>query len=105
MDDDTQGDSKTEPKCEPKSEPKGEPKGEPERDPKVEEGLRGAGQLMVLLAQHLDRAKDAGMDEIGRAWVRAAHLERLLRELLPPGATDEQARAEPTAPAEGAPSA
>jgi hypothetical protein len=61
----------------------------------VAAALRRAGQLMVLLARHLDRAAgdeeergDIDIDELGRAWVRASQLEQLLRGALPPGSTD-----------------
>jgi hypothetical protein len=73
-----------------------------ERSP-LARALSRAGQLMVLLAQHLDRAIGEGvgeggeMDELGRAWVRASQLEQLLRGVLPPGATDSIEVADPHA--------
>jgi hypothetical protein len=47
-----------------------------------------ARSLMVDLQRHIDRAaNDRDLAEIGRAWVRAAQLERALRSLLPEGTT------------------
>jgi hypothetical protein len=63
--------------------------------PSLADAMRRAGQLMVLLERHLDRAAGQGgelggqeIEELGRAWVRASQLEQLLRGQLPPGATD-----------------
>ena len=66
-------------------------------DPLVETLVR-ARQVLVDLESHLDRAGDASdMNEVGRAWVRAVQLERILCEAMPLGAagtaeTEEAAR-------------
>jgi hypothetical protein len=58
-------------------------------DHSLAEALLRARKLLLDLERHLDRAaQEAGLAEVGRAWVRAAQLERLLRSMLPPGATD-----------------
>jgi len=72
-----------------------QPAPEPAAHTPIADALRRAGQLMVLLERHLDRAAGQGgapeqteMEELARAWVRASQLEQLLRGVLPPGATD-----------------
>jgi hypothetical protein len=55
----------------------------------LRETLQSARTLMVALEGHIDKAAEVGdLAEVGRAWVRAAQLERMLRSVLPPGATD-----------------
>lgn len=52
------------------------------------DALLRARKLLVDLERHLDRAaQEADIAEVGRAWVRAAQIERVLRSVLPPGAT------------------
>jgi hypothetical protein len=58
-------------------------------DDPLEETLLKVRKLLVDLQGHLDRAGDSkDVAEVGRAWVRAVDVERVLREGLPPGATD-----------------
>jgi len=53
-------------------------------DDALHDALVRARTLLVDLERHLDRG-DAERDlaEIGRAWVRAAQVERILRSVLP----------------------
>ena len=56
----------------------------------LEDGLVHARSLLIDLQRHIDRAAtDRDVAEVGRAWVRAAQVERTLRSLLPSGATAE----------------
>ena len=56
----------------------------------LENTLLSARKLLVDLGAHLDRAAEShAMSEVARAWVRAAQLERVLRESLPAEATAE----------------
>ena len=56
----------------------------------LENTLLSARKLLVDLERHLDRAAEAhATSEVARAWVRAAQLERVLRESLPADATAE----------------
>jgi hypothetical protein len=44
---------------------------------------------LIDLERHLDRAAEEGDPiEVGRAWVRAAQIERLLRTAVPPDALE-----------------
>jgi hypothetical protein len=53
------------------------------------EALLRARKLLVDLERHLDNAaQGTNLAEVGRAWVRAAQIERVLRSVLPPGATE-----------------
>jgi len=56
----------------------------------LDQTLQAARRLMIDLGRHVDLAAD-GRDvaELGRAWVRAAELERVLREALPADVTAE----------------
>lgn len=56
----------------------------------LEDAMLSARKLLVDLGRHLDNAEVArDLGELGRAWVRAAQLERVLRGALPPDATAE----------------
>jgi hypothetical protein len=59
-------------------------------DDDLHDALVRARTLLVDLERHLDRG-DAERDlaEIGRAWVRAAQVERILRSVLPADVTAE----------------
>jgi hypothetical protein len=53
----------------------------------VSETLRRVRALLVDLERHLDRAAEGGdANEVGRAWVRAAQIERALRAVATPEA-------------------
>ena len=44
-----------------------------------------ARTLLVHVERHLDRASDEeSLEELGRAWIRAVQMERLLAAALPP---------------------
>jgi hypothetical protein len=63
----------------------------------LEDALVHVRTLLVDLERHLDRAASEGdVAEAGRAWVRAAQVERLLRSVLPPSATAGVDPAEPS---------
>ncbi len=50
----------------------------------LEDALVRARSLLIDLERHLDRAAtERDLAEVGRAWVRAAQAERLLRSVLP----------------------
>lgn len=69
----------------------------------VADALLRARKFLVDLERHLDRgAQEADMAEVGRAWVRAAQIERVLRSVLPAGAI-EAAEAEAAAAVVSAP--
>jgi hypothetical protein len=54
----------------------------------MDDTLVRARTLVIDLERHIDRASaERDLAEVGRAWVRAAQLERALRSLLPDGAT------------------
>ena len=56
----------------------------------LEDGLVHARSLIIDLERHIDRAAtDRDIAEVGRAWVRAAQVERVLKALLPADATAE----------------
>jgi hypothetical protein len=59
-------------------------------NPSMDDTLVRARTLVIDLERHIDRAaSEHDLAEVGRAWVRAAQLERALRALLPEGATSE----------------
>jgi hypothetical protein len=59
-------------------------------DDALNDALVRARTLLVDLERHLDRAATEGdLAECGRAWVRAAQVERLLRSVLPADVTAE----------------
>lgn len=50
----------------------------------LEDALVRARSLLIDLERHIDRAAaERDLGEVGRAWVRAAQVERLLRGVLP----------------------
>lgn len=56
----------------------------------LEEALLSARKLLLDLERHLDSAAERrDLAEVGRAWVRAAQLERVLRGVLPADVTAE----------------
>ena len=57
----------------------------------LEDAVTTIRGFMVDLEMHLDLAvRDKDPSQIGRAWVRVAEMERLLRAMLPPDAiTDD----------------
>ena len=56
----------------------------------LRDALLSARKLLVDLGRHLDDAAEGGdLADGGRAWVRAAQLERVLRGVLPPEVTAE----------------
>jgi hypothetical protein len=55
------------------------------------EALLSARKILVDLGRHLDNAaEDRDLAQVGRAWVRAAQLERVLRGALPAEVTAEE---------------
>jgi hypothetical protein len=55
-----------------------------------EDALTRVRTLLVDLERHIDRASaERDLAEAGRAWVRAAQVERILRSILPADATRE----------------
>jgi len=71
------------------------------------EALLSARKLLLDLERHLDSAAEQrDLAQVGRAWVRAAQLERVLRDALPAevtaearGAVDAPAKHDGTGPA------
>jgi hypothetical protein len=60
------------------------------------DALVHARSLLIDLERHIDRAAAEGdLSEVGRAWVRAAQVERLLRSVLPADATRDIPDVEP----------
>ncbi len=58
----------------------------------IEKALTHVRTLLVDLQRHVDRAAaEQDLAEVGRAWVRAAQVERTLRSVLPPDATRDVA--------------
>ena len=56
----------------------------------LKDALVRARTLLVDLERHLDRgAAEHDLAECGRAWVRAAQVERILRSVLPADVTAE----------------
>jgi hypothetical protein len=56
---------------------------DPQTDP-LQDALVRVRSLLIDLERHVDRgAADRDLSEVGRAWVRAAQVERLLRAVLP----------------------
>jgi hypothetical protein len=52
----------------------------------MDDTLVRARTLLIDLERHIDRAaSERDLAEVGRAWVRAAQLERALRAILPEG--------------------
>ena len=50
----------------------------------LEDALVRVRSLLIDLERHVDRsAAERDLAEVGRAWVRAAQVERLLRSVLP----------------------
>jgi hypothetical protein len=50
----------------------------------LDEALVRVRSLLVDLERHIDRgSSDRDLAEVGRAWVRAAQVERILRSVLP----------------------
>ena len=50
----------------------------------LEDALVRVRTLLIDLERHVDRgAAERDLAEVGRAWVRAAQVERLLRSVLP----------------------
>lgn len=50
----------------------------------LEDALVRVRSLLVDLERHVDRAaSERDLAQVGRAWVRAAQVERLLRSVLP----------------------
>ena len=65
------------------------------------DALVHARSMLIDLQRHIDRAaSERDVAEVGRAWVRAAQVERLLRSVLPPDATRDLPDVEPP-PGEG----
>ena len=51
----------------------------------LEDALVRVRSLLIDLERHVDRAAaERDLAQVGRAWVRAAQVERLLRSVLPP---------------------
>jgi hypothetical protein len=73
-------------------------------DVSLVDALLNARKLRVDLQRHIDHAAELGdIAEVGRAWVRATQLERVLRSVLPPDATEIAEAAEEAEPSDQAP--
>ena len=58
--------------------------------PSMDDTLVRARTLLIDLERHIDRAAtERDIAEVGRAWVRAAQLERALRAILPEGSIND----------------
>jgi hypothetical protein len=56
----------------------------------LNDALTRVRTLLVDLERHIDRAAaERDLAEAGRAWVRAAQVERILRSVLPADATPD----------------